>query len=126
MEELRRICRTAGTSEYYGIGSKITGAAQPRRQCEVYAFCGAYGSCNEMSLPFCNCLRGFERKSQSDWDWENYSGGCQRKMKLQCGNNTSIVRNGERDKSQQMSSISLPEAAKAVTTLIMKNANQPA
>jgi hypothetical protein len=33
--------------------------AQPKTQCEVYAFCGAFGSCNGKSLPFCSCLRGF-------------------------------------------------------------------
>ncbi|KAK9044023.1 hypothetical protein V6N11_072346 [Hibiscus sabdariffa] len=32
--------------------------SQPRQQCQVYAFCGAFGSCNEKSLPFCNCLTG--------------------------------------------------------------------
>ncbi|KAF3443805.1 hypothetical protein FNV43_RR13495 [Rhamnella rubrinervis] len=89
---------------------------QPQRQCKVYAFCGAYGSCNEKSLPFCNCLRGFEPKSQSAWDLKDYSGGCRRKTKLQCGNNISIVQNGEKDKFLQMSSMSLAEAAQAVTT----------
>ncbi|KAK2424466.1 G-type lectin S-receptor serine/threonine-protein kinase [Trifolium repens] len=46
--------------------------SQPRTQCEVYAFCGAFGSCTENSKPYCNCLSGFEPKSQSDWDLEDH------------------------------------------------------
>ncbi|PON80470.1 S-locus glycoprotein, partial [Parasponia andersonii] len=79
----------------------------PRQQCEVYAFCGMYGSCNETSLPFCRCLTGFEPKSQSDWDLEDYSGGCSRRTNLQCGNNSLV--NVEKDKFREMPSMSLPE-----------------
>ncbi|KAH7532955.1 hypothetical protein FEM48_Zijuj04G0078300 [Ziziphus jujuba var. spinosa] len=84
--------------------------SQPRQQCEVYAYCGAYGNCNEESLPFCNCVTGFEPKSQSNWDIEDYSVGCRRKTPLQsCGNNsTSGGGNGERDKFLQLTSMSLP------------------
>ncbi|XVF31718.1 hypothetical protein REPUB_Repub17cG0016200 [Reevesia pubescens] len=58
----------------------------PRQQCEVYEFCGAFGICNEKSLPFCNCLTGFQPTSQGDWNQQVYSGGCVRKTKLQCDN----------------------------------------
>ncbi|XP_022893868.1 G-type lectin S-receptor-like serine/threonine-protein kinase At2g19130 [Olea europaea var. sylvestris] len=34
---------------------------QPRQQCDVYAYCGAFGSCNQNSLNFCNCLPGFKQ-----------------------------------------------------------------
>ncbi|PON66948.1 S-receptor-like serine/threonine-protein kinase [Trema orientale] len=81
--------------------------SQPRQQCEVYAFCGVYGSCTENSLPFCRCLTGFEPKSQSDWDLEDYSGGCSRRTNLQCGNNS--LANVEKDKFLEMPSMSLPE-----------------
>lgn len=39
----------------------------PREECDVYRFCGAYGSCNRSHLPSCSCLTGFEPKSPSDW-----------------------------------------------------------
>lgn len=55
----------------------------PNQQCEVYAFCGANGNCNENSLPFCKCLMGFEPKSPSEWNSKDYSSGCVRKTKLQ-------------------------------------------
>jgi len=64
--------------------------SQPRGQCDVYAFCGAFGSCYENSKPYCSCLRGFEPKSESEWNLGDNSGGCVRKTSLQCeGSNPS-------------------------------------
>ncbi|XP_057954868.1 G-type lectin S-receptor-like serine/threonine-protein kinase At2g19130 [Malania oleifera] len=68
---------------------------QPRQQCEVYAFCGGYGSCNENELPFCNCLTGFEAKFPKNWSLADYSGGCIRKTQLQCRSNSTA--NGKKD-----------------------------
>lgn len=65
--------------------------SQPRQQCEVYAYCGAYGACQN-SLPFCNCLPGFEKRSVDDWNLNDYSGGCKRKLKLNCGNTSTTDR----------------------------------
>ncbi|KAL7249923.1 hypothetical protein ACSBR1_011998 [Camellia fascicularis] len=59
----------------------------PVQQCEVYAFCGAFGTCNENTLPFCNCPNGFNPTSSNDWNSMSYSGGCMRRTKLVCGNN---------------------------------------
>ncbi|KAL5581867.1 hypothetical protein UlMin_014309 [Ulmus minor] len=84
----------------------------PRQQCEVYALCGTYGSCNENSLPFCSCLKGFHPKSQSDWDLEDYSGGCTRNTDLQCGN--SSLANTEKDGFLEMPSMSLPAEKQSV------------
>ncbi|KAL5581868.1 hypothetical protein UlMin_014310 [Ulmus minor] len=86
--------------------------SQPRQQCEVYALCGTYGSCNENSLPFCTCLKGFHPKSQSDWDLKDYSGGCTRNTDLQCGN--SSLANTEKDKFLEMPSMSLPAEKQSV------------
>lgn len=78
--------------------------SQPRTQCEVYALCGSYGKCDEKSLPFCNCLKGFEPKSRSEWDTKVYSGGCSRSKELQCGS----------DKFMEVPSVSLSEDTKYV------------
>ncbi|XP_024020995.1 G-type lectin S-receptor-like serine/threonine-protein kinase At2g19130 [Morus notabilis] len=86
--------------------------AQPRQQCEVYVFCGAYGSCSEKSLPFCHCLTGFEPKMKSDWDLQDYSGGCTRKTKLQCGNDNPT--NGERDGFRKTPNVLLSEIEQPV------------
>lgn len=69
--------------------------SQPRQQCEVYAFCGAYGACQN-SLPFCNCLPGFQERNESDWSLSDYSGGCGRQLNLNCGNTSTA--DGKKDK----------------------------
>ncbi|XP_021726790.1 G-type lectin S-receptor-like serine/threonine-protein kinase At2g19130 [Chenopodium quinoa] len=58
--------------------------SNPKQQCQVYAYCGAFGSCNQNSLPFCTCLKGFKPKSEGDWGLSDYSRGCERKTDLQC------------------------------------------
>lgn len=83
----------------------------PRQQCQVYALCGPYGSCTENTLPFCSCLWGFERRSQSDWDLKDYSGGCIRKTKLQCDNFN--LSSSKKDKFLELHSMLLPESEKA-------------
>nr|CAD1819302.1 unnamed protein product [Ananas comosus var. bracteatus] len=59
--------------------------SQPRAQCEVYALCRPFGTCNQNSLPFCNCLKGFVEKYPSDWSLADQSRGCVRKTQLNCG-----------------------------------------
>ncbi|CAN6571680.1 unnamed protein product [Malus baccata var. baccata] len=86
--------------------------SQPRKQCEVYDLCGAFGSCNEVSNLACNCLNGFEPKSKRDWDLMDYSGGCSRKTRLYCENATSA--NGKPDRFLELPSMSLPENKQSV------------
>lgn len=86
--------------------------SQPRQQCEVYAFCGGFSSCNENSLPFCNCLTGFKPISEDDWKLEDYSGGCEREIPLQCG--TSSSSKEEKDGFLESSSVELPEHPQSV------------
>ncbi|GMY09990.1 G-type lectin S-receptor-like serine/threonine-protein kinase At2g19130 [Fagus crenata] len=86
--------------------------AQPRSQCEVYAYCGAYGICNQQSLPFCNCLKGFQPTSDNNWNLSDYSGGCKRKTSLQCGN--ASLANGKRDKFLEMPNMKVPLQAQSV------------
>ncbi|KAK2379863.1 G-type lectin S-receptor serine/threonine-protein kinase [Trifolium repens] len=87
--------------------------SQPRGQCEVYAFCGAFGSCNENSKPYCNCLNGYEPKSQSDWDLGDYSHGCVKRNKFQC-EVSSNPSSGAKDRFLTKSNVALPEDAKQV------------
>jgi hypothetical protein len=86
--------------------------SQPKTQCEVYDFCGAFGSCNENSLPFCSCLTGFVPKSQNDWNLSDYSGGCMRRTTLQCEN--SSLTNGHEDRFLPMPSMELPVQPQSV------------
>ncbi|WOL18097.1 G-type lectin S-receptor-like serine/threonine-protein kinase [Canna indica] len=81
--------------------------SQPRQQCQVYSYCGSFGSCNEISQPYCNCVQGFSAKSQSDWDLGDQSAGCTRNTPLQCGRSSNSS-NSEKDKFLTMSSMKPP------------------
>ncbi|VAH02583.1 unnamed protein product [Triticum turgidum subsp. durum] len=90
--------------------------SQPWSQCEVYALCGAYGSCNLNALPYCNCVQGFSQKVQSDWDLQDYSGGCKRNTPLQCQTNSTSAQ-APSDKFHVMEDVRLPDNAQdAVAT----------
>ncbi|CAL5393173.1 unnamed protein product [Camellia sinensis] len=69
--------------------------SQPSQQCEVYAYCGAFSSCSQKALPFCQCLPGFEPLSIENWNAGDMSGGCARKAPLQCSNKSEA--NGKKD-----------------------------
>lgn len=86
--------------------------SQPRTQCEVYAFCGPFGICNQQSLPFCSCLKGFQVTSSNSWNLSDFSAGCARKTSLQCGNDS--LANGKRDKFWEMPNMKLPDHSQTV------------
>ncbi|KAL4273036.1 hypothetical protein GQ457_13G002910 [Hibiscus cannabinus] len=57
----------------------------PRDECDYYAVCGAYASCNTNNSPqLCTCLDGFEPKYPKEWDHLKWSGGCTRMTTLAC------------------------------------------
>ncbi|KAI5389877.1 hypothetical protein KIW84_075256 [Lathyrus oleraceus] len=87
--------------------------SQPRGQCQVYAFCGAFGSCNEISKPYCNCLNGYEPKLQSGWDLGDYSNGCVKTNKFQC-ELSSDPSSGAKDRFLTKVNLALPEQARRV------------
>ncbi|PSS14443.1 G-type lectin S-receptor-like serine/threonine-protein kinase [Actinidia chinensis var. chinensis] len=86
--------------------------SQPRQQCEVYAFCGAFGTCNQITQPFCDCLQGFSPKSKAGWNLSDYSGGCARKNALPCENTMSS--NKDRDRFWEYPNVRLPEHPQSV------------
>uniref|UniRef100_A0ACD5V037 Uncharacterized protein n=1 Tax=Avena sativa TaxID=4498 RepID=A0ACD5V037_AVESA len=86
--------------------------SQPSSQCDVYALCGPYGSCNANPLPICNCIKGYSEKDQSGWDLQDYSGGCKRNAPLQCQNNSSPDHT-KPDKFYTMAGVRLPDNAES-------------
>ncbi|KAH7842647.1 hypothetical protein Vadar_007684 [Vaccinium darrowii] len=88
-------------------GQWIVFWSKPREQCEVYAFCGPFGTCNQITQPFCTCLNGFSPKFPVDWNLSDYSGGCARETELQCGN-TSVANQKSTDKFYVYSNVVLP------------------
>ncbi|XAR60356.1 Non-specific serine/threonine protein kinase [Bertholletia excelsa] len=60
--------------------------------CDTYAMCGAYGSCVIGNSPACGCLKGFEPKNQAQWGVADWSDGCVRKVKLECGKRDGFLK----------------------------------
>ncbi|PKU68642.1 G-type lectin S-receptor-like serine/threonine-protein kinase At4g27290 [Dendrobium catenatum] len=57
----------------------------PRDWCDRYGTCGPFGVCNEDDFEgVCRCLEGFEPRTLVDWTLRDYSGGCERKIALNC------------------------------------------
>ncbi|KAJ3670312.1 hypothetical protein LUZ60_010636 [Juncus effusus] len=86
--------------------------SQPRQQCDVYALCGPYGSCNGNQLPYCNCIKGFSAKSNKNFDLEDYSDGCVRNTPLQC--ETKDPTKGKADKFYTMPNTYYPDNGQSV------------
>ncbi|KAI8006154.1 G-type lectin S-receptor-like serine/threonine-protein kinase [Camellia lanceoleosa] len=60
--------------------------------CDRYALCGPYGSCNINNSPACGCLKGFEPRFAMEWDVADWSNGCVRKTRLECGNGDGFLK----------------------------------
>ncbi|KAI8009067.1 G-type lectin S-receptor-like serine/threonine-protein kinase [Camellia lanceoleosa] len=60
--------------------------------CDRYALCGQYGSCNINNSPACGCLKGFEPRFAEEWDVADWSNGCVRKTQLECGNGDGFLK----------------------------------
>ncbi|XP_020415075.1 G-type lectin S-receptor-like serine/threonine-protein kinase At4g27290 isoform X2 [Prunus persica] len=108
--QIRQFTWSENSREWNLFGS------QPKRQCEVYDFCGASGSCNELSTVSCNCLTGFEPKSEIEWNLRAYSSGCSRITNLQyCGTAVSTsAKYRAPDVFQEIRIMSLPENNQSV------------
>ncbi|XP_074285165.1 G-type lectin S-receptor-like serine/threonine-protein kinase At4g27290 [Silene latifolia] len=60
--------------------------------CDTYALCGKFGSCNIADSPECSCLKGFEPKSPNDWNAGDWSDGCMRKTALSCNKGDGFLK----------------------------------
>lgn len=58
--------------------------ARPSQQWEVYGFCGPFSVCNRKEEPLCVCMQGFVPKVPENWETEDHTDGCVRKVPLQC------------------------------------------
>ncbi|KAM3396144.1 G-type lectin S-receptor-like serine/threonine-protein kinase [Capsicum galapagoense] len=62
--------------------------------CDTYKLCGAYGTCNMLSDPFCQCLDKFEPKHPDDWKRSDWSSGCVRRHPLNCTGDGFLMYSG--------------------------------
>ncbi|MCD7455705.1 hypothetical protein HAX54_029181 [Datura stramonium] len=79
---------------------------QPTQSCHIYAYCGAFGTCNPNSTSLCRCLPGFVPKLDTDWDLDIFSQGCVRKTNLSCSSNPGVP---IKDRFWLMSNVTLPK-----------------
>lgn len=82
-------------------------------RCEIYGTCGPFGVCNTFSSPLCSCLKGFKPRSDEEWNRGNWTGGCVRKMELNCQKSTraAAMTTVEKDAFWQMKHMKLPDSA---------------
>ncbi|KAJ1700795.1 hypothetical protein LUZ63_000574 [Rhynchospora breviuscula] len=52
--------------------------------CDKYARCGQFGICYSTSSNNCTCLTGFEPTHLRDWEVDETTQGCKRKVELNC------------------------------------------
>ncbi|XP_024970270.1 G-type lectin S-receptor-like serine/threonine-protein kinase At4g27290 isoform X2 [Cynara cardunculus var. scolymus] len=64
----------------------------PVDSCSPYGLCGPYGTCNANNFPVCSCMRGFEPKHPEQWSVADWSGGCTRRLPLNCGSGDGFLR----------------------------------
>ncbi|PIA51730.1 hypothetical protein AQUCO_01100537v1 [Aquilegia coerulea] len=64
----------------------------PRDRCDDYALCGAYSTCEVMTEPVCQCLKGFKPKSPQDWNETDWSQGCKRETFLNCSQGEGFLK----------------------------------
>ncbi|XP_058094702.1 receptor-like serine/threonine-protein kinase SD1-8 isoform X7 [Magnolia sinica] len=76
----------------------------PDDQCDAYAKCGTYSSCDVNRVLMCECLQGFKPKLPQAWNLRDWSGGCNRRRGLACG---------EGDGFKKMENIKLPDTRPA-------------
>lgn len=68
----------------HGMEDRIVLWSVPMFDCEFYARCGPFGSCNAQASPICSCLTGFEPNNPEEWFTGNWTSGCIRRKSLQC------------------------------------------
>ncbi|KAJ8435128.1 hypothetical protein Cgig2_020771 [Carnegiea gigantea] len=81
------------------------GYSAPSTACDVYATCGAFGTCNHQKSPICRCLRGFQPKNDGEWKKGDWSSGCVRKTPLQCG-----IKGGQQDGFLTLQNMKVPDS----------------
>ncbi|KAI4296576.1 hypothetical protein L6164_036525 [Bauhinia variegata] len=63
---------------------EFTNTIYPSNECDIYGFCGSFGTCKILNSPICSCLKGFKPKITEEWSKQNWKSGCVRRAPLQC------------------------------------------
>ncbi|XP_019158853.1 PREDICTED: G-type lectin S-receptor-like serine/threonine-protein kinase At4g27290 [Ipomoea nil] len=88
----------------------------PPQECDVYAYCGPFGICNHNSTTVCVCLQGFKYKSEREWRFNEFSGGCVRNTSLKCsGTNNYQEEDMDVDRFIMYPNVRLPRHPQNIT-----------
>ncbi|MQM03718.1 hypothetical protein Taro_036510 [Colocasia esculenta] len=63
----------------------------PVTTCDFYNRCGPFAAC-VYTKSSCSCLDGFEPRTPEEWKMENFTGGCVRRLQLQCDGTDRFVK----------------------------------
>ncbi|KAJ4703332.1 G-type lectin S-receptor-like serine/threonine-protein kinase [Melia azedarach] len=80
-------------------------------KCDVYGWCGAFGSCDSEKKPICSCLRGFVPKNIEEWNRGNWTSGCVRRRLLKCERINKTGEVGKQDGFLTLSMMKVPDLA---------------
>lgn len=89
----------------------LTNWEAPTNRCEIYGTCGPFGVCSSLKFPICRCLKGFQPRSNQEWNRENWTGGCIRETEINCQRNTSTSAPVKEDVFLRMSQMKLPNSS---------------
>ncbi|KAI3441584.1 EF-hand domain-containing protein [Psidium guajava] len=86
----------SGSLLYY-VANKTSNAwtimyTSPNDPCDAYGTCGANGICRVNGAPICDCLNGFVPKSPEEWDLLIWSGGCMRRIPVNCSREEGFLK----------------------------------
>ncbi|CAA7020834.1 unnamed protein product [Microthlaspi erraticum] len=87
----------------------MVGDQVPATECDIYRRCGEFASCDHRKTRPCSCIRGFMPRNLMEWNNGNWSGGCIRKVPLQCERQNS---NGSADGFLRLRRMKLPDFAR--------------
>ncbi|XP_010492578.1 PREDICTED: G-type lectin S-receptor-like serine/threonine-protein kinase At1g11300 [Camelina sativa] len=85
------------------------GLQVPATECDLYSRCGQFATCNPRNKPSCSCIRGFRPRNLIEWNNGNWSGGCIRRVPLQCDRQNN---NGSADGFLRLRRMKLPDFAR--------------
>ncbi|CAM0150008.1 unnamed protein product [Urochloa decumbens] len=104
-----------------GAGEWMLFWSEPKRQCDVYAVCGAFGVCAENALPSCSCPRGFRPRRPGEWRRSDHTAGCARNAALlPCGDQKSSK--NDEDRFYTLPNVGLPSNAHSVAAAVAGSA----
>ncbi|KAI4296577.1 hypothetical protein L6164_036526 [Bauhinia variegata] len=83
----------------------------PGNDCDIYGFCGSFGTCNVLSSPICSCLKGFKPNNTEEWSRQSWQSGCVRRVPLQCDRIKNGSEAGKSDGFLKLETAKVPDFA---------------